>query len=309
MSSSEIHSISFTNDGQRLAVGLSNGFSLYQLTPLTQIFHYRNNKILSNVTVVPNSNIIIFTGVQGQSQITDKSVCVFDRDSKQLNLQIECRESVSRILALKDIFIIALPTEVCVYKIEPPSLLYKFRSAANKYSPCDSIPFPVPRIAMTSQNPGSVKLCPLGATDSAESSFPAHNHTLSFIRFSQNGEILATASEKGTLIRVFSATGPTCGNKIAEFRRGSFAADIQSLVFSDDGKMLACMSSNGTVHLFIIGQHQQQSHYSLPKAEFSQIAFTENGLLIATISGQLFRLAIQNSSLVLQYTESFTENV
>lgn len=77
---------------------------------------------------------------------------------------------------------------------------------------------------------------------------PAHDSPLAALGFSPSGANIATASEKGTVIRVFSVTD---GTKLYEFRRGvKRCVSISSLTFSTDSQFLCCSSNTETVHIF-----------------------------------------------------------
>lgn len=77
---------------------------------------------------------------------------------------------------------------------------------------------------------------------------PAHDNPLAAIAFSATGTEIATASEKGTVIRVFSVED---GSKLFEFRRGvKRCVAISSLAFSTCSKYLCCSSNTETVHIF-----------------------------------------------------------
>ena len=76
----------------------------------------------------------------------------------------------------------------------------------------------------------------------------AHNSPLAAVRFSADGAKVATASEKGTVIRVFSVPN---AEKLFEFRRGvKRCVSINSMVFNEDATLLACASNTETVHVF-----------------------------------------------------------
>nr|CAD1841833.1 unnamed protein product [Ananas comosus var. bracteatus] len=62
-----------------------------------------------------------------------------------------------------------------------------------------------------------------------------------------DGLLLATASTKGTLIRIFNAMD---GTRLQEVRRGLDAADIYSIVLSPNVQWLAVSSDRGTIHVF-----------------------------------------------------------
>lgn len=77
---------------------------------------------------------------------------------------------------------------------------------------------------------------------------PAHDSPLAALAFDASGTKLATASEKGTVIRVFSIPE---GQKLFEFRRGvKRCVSICSLAFSMDGMFLSASSNTETVHIF-----------------------------------------------------------
>ncbi|XP_056673241.1 WD repeat domain phosphoinositide-interacting protein 1 isoform X3 [Monodelphis domestica] len=77
---------------------------------------------------------------------------------------------------------------------------------------------------------------------------PAHDGPLAAITFNSVGSKLASASEKGTVIRVFSVPE---GQKLYEFRRGMKRyVTINSLVFSMDSQFLCASSNTETVHIF-----------------------------------------------------------
>lgn len=78
----------------------------------------------------------------------------------------------------------------------------------------------------------------------------AHESPLAALSFSANGLLLATASEKGTVIRVFCVTN---GQRVHEFRRGvKRYVTIASLNFSSCAQYLSVSSNTETVHVFRI---------------------------------------------------------
>lgn len=75
----------------------------------------------------------------------------------------------------------------------------------------------------------------------------AHKGTLSMMAFNNDGTLLATASTKGTVIRVFTVPS---GELLYTLRRGSYSATIFSISFSMDSSMLCVSSDKTTVHVF-----------------------------------------------------------
>nr|CAG8522767.1 13332_t:CDS:10 [Entrophospora candida] len=79
------------------------------------------------------------------------------------------------------------------------------------------------------------------------SNIPAHTGGLSCIAVNGDGSKCASASVKGTLIRVFDSSS---GKLLDELRRGVDHAEIYSIAFSKDSSRLCVSSDKGTVHIF-----------------------------------------------------------
>lgn len=75
----------------------------------------------------------------------------------------------------------------------------------------------------------------------------AHRSPLSCIALNNEGTLLATASETGTIIRVFSVPR---GQKLFQFRRGTYPSTIYSMSFNLSSTLLCVSSTSDTVHIF-----------------------------------------------------------
>jgi len=83
----------------------------------------------------------------------------------------------------------------------------------------------------------------------------AHETTLACFALSHDGTKLATASEKGTLIRIFDTL---TGQMLQELRRGADRADIYSISFHASSLWLAVSSDKGTIHVFSLRPNQKK---------------------------------------------------
>jgi len=81
----------------------------------------------------------------------------------------------------------------------------------------------------------------------------AHQGALAAIALNFEGTMLATASEKGTVIRVHSVQ---TGERQAVLRRGTYPAQVYFLSFSLDSRFLTVSSDSGTCHVFQLNQPQ-----------------------------------------------------
>ena len=85
----------------------------------------------------------------------------------------------------------------------------------------------------------------------------AHHSPLSCIALNNDGTLLATASEKGTIVRVFSVPD---ARKLYQFRRGSIPAQIYSMSFNSTSTLLCVSSGTETVHIFRLARPGSRSN-------------------------------------------------
>lgn len=105
-------------------------------------------------------------------------------------------------------------------------------------------------LVLPAQTPGQLQFISLNADNTTTKRVVrAHNSSLRCISLSQDGSLVATASEQGTLIRIF---GTKSLDQIAEFRRGMDHAIVYNLAFSPGNRWVAATSDKGTLHIFDI---------------------------------------------------------
>ncbi|AET40925.1 Atg21p Ecym_7072 [Eremothecium cymbalariae DBVPG len=108
-----------------------------------------------------------------------------------------------------------------------------------------------------------------------------HKGNIACLCISDDGRMVATASEKGTIIRLFntvSGTPLTTPNGLLyEFRRGTRPCSIYEMKIDPTNKYLACVCHTDTIHIFDLekyGQHDKSSnehtHTSLLDGKFSR---------------------------------------
>ncbi|KAI9526191.1 WD repeat domain phosphoinositide-interacting protein 4 [Dissostichus eleginoides] len=76
-----------------------------------------------------------------------------------------------------------------------------------------------------------------------------HQSEIACVALNQPGSVAASASRKGTLIRLFDTT---TRDKLVELRRGTDPATLYCINFSHDSSFLCASSDKGTVHIFAL---------------------------------------------------------
>lgn len=84
-------------------------------------------------------------------------------------------------------------------------------------------------------------------TGKAVNVIEAHRSPVCCVALNNDGTMVATASETGTIVRVFSVPH---GQRLFQFRRGTMPSTINSMSFNLSSTLLCVASSTGTVHIF-----------------------------------------------------------
>jgi WD40 repeat protein len=245
-----LRSVSFTQNREFLCASLEAGFAVFSTNPWASVVRCPTPDQVTNFAVAfPRSSLAVFAGAKGQRSFSERSVCVYDWSKRRPISDIECPEAIANILSVGQLFALVFQSEVRLYNCGPPSLAAQFHCAPNPAAPCDAAERDGQAfVALTGRQPGYLKIVSASSMSDYRE-LPAANHPLTMIRFSRDASFVATASERGTLIKVINAR---TGDIVGEFRRGSFHATIASIAFAPGGKSLVAYSDKGTVHLFAL---------------------------------------------------------
>src|ERR1700712_471068 len=138
---------------------------------------------------------------------------IWDDAKQKVAITLEQKTAVLRVCLTKSWIAIAIQNSIHLYKFSsPPERTAIFETADNPLGIC-CLGSKV--VAFPGRSPGKVQLVELNSGN--VSIIPAHTSALRAMDLSSDGRLLATASETGTLIRVFSTAN--CA-RIAELRRG-----------------------------------------------------------------------------------------
>lgn len=245
-------SVTFNDDCSSFAVGLNTGYCVYASHNCSLQTSRDFNAGIGLVQMMGKANLIGLVGGGMLPRFAANKLVLWDDSRSRPALEISALTPVRGVQLSKERIAVVLQNSVRIYHCaKPPGLIATYETANNPRGLCC---MSAKKLAFPGRSPGHVQLITLGSD--AVSIIPAHSSAIRAIQLSRDGEFLATASDTGTLIRVFSTS--SCA-KIAEFRRGIDSASIFSLAFSPDSTMLACTSDKFTLHVFDIPEAGQQA--------------------------------------------------
>ncbi|CAD6502641.1 BgTH12-05231 [Blumeria graminis f. sp. triticale] len=273
--------VTFNQDFSCLAVGTSCGFRIYHTEPFAKIFSSDDG----NVTLVE----MLFSTSLVALVLSPRHLVIHNTKKSTVICELTFPSAVLAVKLNRKRMAVALEEEIYLYDISNMTLLYTISTSPNPNAICAlasssencylAYPLPKPREEINDRRPShappvSTYVPPTTGAVLIFDAFglvalnvvEAHRSPLSCVALNNEGTLLATASETGTIIRVFSLPK---GNKLFQFRRGTYPSTIYSLSFNLSSKLLCVSSTTDTVHIFrLISSFDQVNKSGKPPANY-----------------------------------------
>jgi autophagy-related protein 18 len=258
----EVNFINFNQDCTSLALGTRTGYKLFSLNSIEKLDLIYESPC-RDVTIVERLFSSSLIALVSQSSPRRLRVCHFKKGTEI------CQYSYSNtILAVKlnrARLVVCLEEALYIHNIRDMKVLHTIRETPSN-------PRGLCALSINSDNcilayPGSTTSGEVQLFDAfnlqAKLMIPAHDAPLAALSFNPSGSRLASASVRGTVIRIFNVAD---GTRLIEFRRGvKRCALVYSLAFSQDSQFLALASNTETIHIFRVEEGTlQEDHLQKP---------------------------------------------
>ncbi|KAF9886393.1 autophagy protein [Aspergillus nanangensis] len=261
--------VTFNQDYSYLAVATAKGFRIFTTEPFAKSYETKDGNI-AIIEMLFSTSLVALILSPRRLQITNtkrqSTICELTFPTTVLAVKLNRKRLV-----------IVLEDQIYLYDIQTMKLLYTIETSPNPNAICAVSPssdncylaYPLPQKAPPSSlnppshaPPGSTHVTPTSGEVlifdtlklEAINVIEAHRSPLACITLNSDGTLIATASDKGTIIRVFSVPD---GHKLYQFRRGSIPSRIYSMSFNTTSTLLCVSSSTETVHIFKLSQPSQ----------------------------------------------------
>ncbi|KAK6117864.1 hypothetical protein DH2020_048389 [Rehmannia glutinosa] len=243
----ELHSVSWNQDYGCFAAGTSCGFRIYNCDPFKETFR-RDLKSggFKIVEMLFRCNILALVGSKANTQYPPNKVIIWDDHQSRVIGEFSFRSEVRAVKLRRDCVVVVLEHKIYVYNFMDLKLLHQIETLANPRGLCSlSQHLNTSVLACPGLRRGQVRVEHFGLNMTKLIS--AHDSKIACMTLTMDGLLLATASVRGTLIRIFNTMD---GTRLQEVRRGVDQADIYGIALSPNVKWLAVSSDKGTVHIF-----------------------------------------------------------
>jgi len=263
--------LGFNQDKQCFAVGTESGFEIYNCDPFKERFRRDfSGAGIGIVEMLFRCNILALVGGGKNPKYPPNKVMIWDDYQNKCIAELEFSSHVKAVKLRRDRIVVVLERKVYVYN---------FATLKPVHQPIETFPNPKGLCALCPNSNKTVLACPglqkgyvhveLYFTGK-QHIITAHNNALCAMALNLDGNLLATASEQGTLVRIFDTQ---TGQTLNELRRGTDRAEIYSINFSANSDWLCVSSDKGTIHIFALNgtstEAQGQSTVANPRSSFA----------------------------------------
>lgn len=192
------------------------------------------------------SNILALVGGKANTQYPPNKVIIWDDHQSRCIGEFSFRSEVRAVKLRRDRIVVVLEHKIYVYNFMDLKLLHQIETLANPRGLCClSHQVNTSVLACPGLRRGQVRVEHFGLN--MTKLINAHDSRIACLTMTMDGLLVATASTKGTLVRIFNAMD---GTRLQEVRRGVDRADIYGIALSPNVQWLAVSSDKGTVHIF-----------------------------------------------------------
>ncbi|KAF2796723.1 WD40 repeat-like protein [Melanomma pulvis-pyrius CBS 109.77] len=254
--------VTFNQDHSHLGVGTTKGYRVYTTDPFNKQSESREGDV-SSLEMLFSTSLVALT-------LSPRVLRIQNTKRHSTICEMTFRTAILAMRLNRKRLVVVLESELYIYDISNMQMLKNEKTSPNPNAICalsassenNYLVYPLPTKAApaTFQPPshappksdhvaptsGEVLIYDANKLE-AVNVIEAHNSPLSCIALNNDGTLLATASEKGTIIRIFSIPD---AQKLYQFRRGSIPARIYSMSFNSTSTLLCVSSATETVHVF-----------------------------------------------------------
>ena len=252
--------LSFNFDNTFFSVGTEIGFKVFSTDTLRLKIERNLGGGIGLIQMLGRSNIFCLGGGgKNPKYLLNKLIIFDDKKSKEI-YEFRFNSKINNCKIKQEKIFVICQNEISIIDIEkyPYEIIETIKTCENIYGACSIARDPENYLfAWPSTETGCIELKNFKNENKIIEEneiqkyhhIKAHENTIEIIEINYNGTKFASASNKGTIIRIFNIKND---QKIQELRRGTDQATIYNISFDLNDTILTVSSDRPTVHIFAL---------------------------------------------------------
>ena len=243
--------IRFNQDYSMISIGTERGYKIFVTFPLSDIHERKLYGGLSLCEMSYRSNYLALVGGGTTPNFSNKKVVIYNDAEECIESEYKFITPVINVKLKKNLLFVVLEKKIYVFNTENTQNIDSFDTIDNKKG----------IIAVNGSQNKTIMAHPIEFNDRPDKGyvgiknyktnkyFPllVHEESISNMAMDYYGLLLATANDKGTLVRIHSIADKTL---LYECKRGKDKTYINYMTFDIDYKYFGITSDKGTIHIW-----------------------------------------------------------
>ena len=254
----KILNISFNQDSSCFSIGIENGFMVYGTYPIKNQYERKMDGGIKQAEMLYRTNLLALIGGGDIPKFNPKKLVLWDDYQNKMVSEIKFFSNLKNVKLKKDKIFAICDKTIYVFDFktlenleiintkENPKGLFGINNDENS----TIIAYLEKNDKENKENINKNYITVKNYTKGNSLKIFAQEDTISYISLNNDGSLLATSNEKGTLIKLHSCIN---GNLLAQFYRGKDKAEINYICFDKLSNFLAVTSDRGTIHIWSLG--------------------------------------------------------
>ena len=258
-----IYYVGYNFDSAYFSVGTDIGFQIYETNNLNLILSRILNGGIGLIKILDKTNIFCLVGGGKNPRFSPNKLMIWNDEKNEISNEFRCNSFIINCYIKQNCLFIICSDKISIINLKLMKIVQNINTINNPRGISSISNDPKKYIfSFPNEIKGSISLIDFEEfeNDNIEQIKDieklekkpniiknAHKGYLNVICLNYNGSKLASTSDRGTLVRIFSTKTRTL---IFEFRRGNTDANIYSLNFSFDDSLLGLTSDHGSCHIF-----------------------------------------------------------
>lgn len=242
--------VSFNQDNSFFSVGTERGFRIYQTYPFIEPYEKIMNGGIGVVEMLYKSNFLALMGGGKVPKYNKNKLIIWDDHENKITGELKFTTSIMNIKLKKDLLFVVCRKNIYIFDFNTYEIIDTIDTGDNIKELIAINSSPELTVLAYPSIKGVNKITIRNFKTKISVTFSVQDDSISKMSINNNGTLIATSNENGTIIRIHSCSD---GAFLQEFKRGHEKAKINYICFDNDTKLMAVSSSRGTIHIFSMG--------------------------------------------------------